>query len=413
MPTDDNTDGTDLSPPDDFGAAILAEFEKRVQSDEPNVATLDGDGPPGGWPSIETPATTTPATPPASGEGAEGAGGDASAAHTDADPPASTTTDPAADPAVTTDPASDPATTDTTTDAAADPAAGEPPSEPAGGWTWRWNDGTGEHESTFSDEQLQRAVALSAWADSLPDETRTAMGALETGQAVAIPRSDYDQFIAWKNQQAQASRDADLANLDVDPEVAKLIGGLRDEVQQLRGGTPAPDPRNDPQTQQTYAQLEAAAQRMEGAMANYAQSRGLAPDEVSDLMNAALRAEVIPGFMEAGSQFNPVTGALLRPADVAQVTEQALDWALIRNPALKTRVLSGQPPAAQPPASTPAPAAQPPANDTVAQKKARASSLATAPSGAPAPTPQTTRAMSETERVAAMAKEIEAALAAG
>jgi hypothetical protein len=72
--------------------------------------------------------------------------------------------------------------------------------------------------------------------------------------------------------------------------------------------------------------------------------------------------------------------------------------------------VSAAPPAPPPPGGNGQGAPGTPS--AIDQKKARAASLATAPSGATAPPPATVKQMSETDRVAAMAREIEQALAA-
>src|SRR5690606_25013956 len=75
-PSPDQSD--DLTPPDDFGAAVLAEFERRAKG---SAASLDGDTPPpGGWPE--------PSTSEANGAGS-------------GDPAASAVTPPTADAAST------------------------------------------------------------------------------------------------------------------------------------------------------------------------------------------------------------------------------------------------------------------------------------------------------------------------
>src|SRR5690606_41779848 len=111
-------------------------------------------------------------------------------------------------------------------------------------------------QAVIPDAYVERALSLMAWAQNLPQRPRDAVGMIESGQAVVIPRADYDQFVAWKNQQDKSQRDADLSNLDVDPDVAKLISELRDKVatleaQQQQGGV-------DPQYQaQANAELSA------------------------------------------------------------------------------------------------------------------------------------------------------------
>ena len=422
-PSPDQSD--DLTPPDDFGAAVLAEFERRAKG---SAAPLDGDTPPpGGWPE--------PSTSEANGAGS-------------GDPAASAVAPPTADAASTEQgslpadaedgPASggqqgDGAASEEGAEAAPSPdaqAGGQPTqaddqSTRAGetsatgdtsGYVYRYTDpATGQPaQAVIPDAYVERALSLMAWAENLPQQTRDAIGMIESGQAVVIPRADYDQFVAWRNQQDKSQRDADLSNLDVDPDVAKLISELRDKVatleaQQQQGGV-------DPQYQaQANAELSALNREIAAAQHEYAQTRGLTAEEAEALMATAVQAEVIPLFMQQYAVRNPVTGALLQYPDMRKVTEAALDFALTQHPNLHEKVIAARQNKATPTAgatpSQPEPA-QSEEDRKVAAKKARAASLATAPSGAVAPPPATVKSMSEHDRIMAMAREIEQALAA-
>ena len=423
-PSPDQSD--DLTPPDDFGAAVLAEFERRAKG---SAAPLDGDTPPpGGWPE--------PSTSEANGAGS-------------GDPAASAVTSSTADVASTEQgslpadaedgPASggqqgDGAASEEGAEAAPSPdaqAGGQPTqaddqsaqaSETSAtgdtsGYVYRYTDpATGQPaQAVIPDAYVERALSLMAWAENLPQQTRDAIGMIESGQAVVIPRADYDQFVAWKNQQDKSQRDADLSNLDVDPDVAKLISELRDKVatleaqQQQQGGV-------DPQYQaQANAELSALNREIAAAQHEYAQTRGLTAEEAEALMATAVQAEVIPIFMQQYAVRNPVTGALLQYPDMRKVTEAALDFALTQHPNLHEKVIAARQNKATPTAgatpSQPEPA-QSEEDRKVAAKKARAASLATAPSGAVAPPPATVKSMSEHDRIMAMAREIEQALAA-
>ena len=423
-PSPDQSD--DLTPPDDFGAAVLAEFERRAKG---SAAPLDGDTPPpGGWPE--------PSTSEANGAGS-------------GDPAASAVAPPTADAASTEQgplpadaedgPASggqqgDGAASEEGAEAAPSPdaqAGGQPTqaddqSTQAGGtsatgdtsgYVYRYTDpATGQPaQAVIPDAYVERALSLMAWAENLPQQTRDAIGMIESGQAVVIPRADYDQFVAWRNQQDKSQRDADLSNLDVDPDVAKLISELRDKVatleaqQQQQGGV-------DPQYQaQANAELSALNREIAAAQHEYAQTRGLTAEEAEALMATAVQAEVIPIFMQQYAVRNPVTGALLQYPDMRKVTEAALDFALTQHPNLHEKVIAARQNKATPTAgatpSQPEPA-QSEEDRKVAAKKARAASLATAPSGAVAPPPATVKSMSEHDRIMAMAREIEQALAA-
>ncbi len=366
-----------LTPPDDFGAQVLAEFERR------SAATISADDG-----TVAQASDEDPAVPDNTGPTADEAPADADAS--------STVEPPEGEEVANTTTPEDEATE--TTEAAAETA-------PAGGYTWSVPDPAaegGQRTVAFTDEEVQRSLSLAAWADGLTDDLRAQIGGIETGQAVAIPRAEYDAFQAWQAQRSASQRDADLADLDLDPDAAKLVTELRNEVAQLREQVPATAPIPGQAT--VDANLDAVAQGFDTAAAAYAAERGLSIDEVQMLLDDAVRANVIPGLFEAAAVVNPATGAILRPPDIGTVARQALDFGLVRNPALHERALnhvSGD-------SSTTPPA--PATSDRVVAKKARAGSLAAAPSAA-VTTPSRPAQMSQQDITAAMAKEIEAALA--
>lgn len=402
------TADSDLAPPDDFGAAIIAEFEKRGMETRPfgqgGAAMLDGSSdqaePPGGWPVITPAPTDTAATV------AEHETGQVTEALTEPEAPTEEPGVPA--------PAPD-ASPELPVAAAPEPAQDAPADVSAEGASagativtgYQWNEG--DQSATFTDEQVRGALALSAWAEQLPEPTRTAFAAIEQGQAVAIARADYDAFQAWKGEQTRSTRDADLTRLDVDPEVAQVITGLRDELAALKAGTPVPAPLGAPgEFQNTNANLDATAQRMDAAARTYATDRGLTEAEFSTLFQAAVNAQVIPSIAENLAQRNPATGQIIRPADPGEVIAQALDFALIRDPGLHTAVLSRRQanPAGQPSVTAPD-------DFAVTAKKARASSVASAPSAAVTPSPRNPATRTSQEVIAAMEAELAEAMKAG
>lgn len=430
-PSPDQSD--DLTPPNDFGAAVLAEFERRAKG---SAAPLDGDTPPpGGWPEPSTseangagsgdPAASA-VTPPTVGAASTEQGslpadagdgtasgeqqGDGAASEEGAEAAPSPDTQADEQPTQAGDTSATQAS-DQSTQTSETSATGD-----TSGYVYRYTDpATGQPaQAVIPDAYVERALSLMAWAENLPQQTRDAIGMIESGQAVVIPRADYDQFVAWRNQQDKSQRDADLSNLDVDPDVAKLISELRDKVatletQQQQGGV-------DPQYQaQANAELSALNREIAAAQQEYAQTRGLTAEDAEALMATAVQAEVIPLFMQQYAVRNPVTGALLQYPDMRKVTEAALDFALTQHPNLHEKVIAARQNKATPTAgatpSQPEPA-QSEEDRKVAAKKARAASLATAPSGAVAPPPATVKSMSEHDRIMAMAREIEQALAA-
>lgn len=410
-----------LAPPDDMGAALLAEFERREKATAAPLGKDLGEGPPGGFPPIDevTPTTrvnvaeATGQAPPSPAQqtaepapGSPAASGDGAA---EGVPAASSPPDGVAPPV----PAGD--------DAAGlpegegqGPAAETPPS----GYTYRYHDGQQEQAIQIDDSTVQRALSIDAWARNLPPEITTAIGAIETGQAVAIPRSDYDQFVAWQNQQSAKQRDSDLDQLDLDPQVAEILRKQRDELDALKAQTAAQaqQPAVTPQyQQQVNAGIERDMQVMNTAMQSYAQGHGLTEDEVQGLLGTAVNAQLIPKLVEINTLVNPANGQVLRNADMAAVTQQALDWALGQDPHLKTRILAAAqvPGAVQQGAQLPPGAPGAPPVDPVQARKARAGSLASAPSGAAPPVPPRAVAqMSPQDITNAMAADIAAAMAA-
>jgi hypothetical protein len=414
----ETTTETDLAPPDDFGASLLAEFQRR-EFGSGGAAMMSDATPPGEWPG----GATVDAGEIAKRINAATVAGAATDA-TDPDPDPDATTTPPSDattPDATTIPADTPpgevappatASEDTpstpashaagvettdTSDATATDADANMAASASGGYVWQ--DGDNQHQ--FTDDQVQRALLLNAWAERLPEQTRVAFAAIEEGQAVAVSRADFDQFKSWREQQTRAQRDADLANLDVDPDVAKLVTSLRDEVAQLRGQASPVSRQDDPVVANVNANLDATAQRMDAGARAYAAERQLTEAELQSLFAAAVSAEIIPKLAEANAVTNPLTGAVIQPADPAVVIEQALDFALVRNPVLHTAVAQRR--ATAPTTPTPADAA-------LTAKKARAASVASAPSTAVTPSPRTSKDLSPQERVDAMAADLAAVL---
>ena len=339
------------------------------------------------------------------------------------------------------DPAATPAEVAARDDAPAAPAAagpeadltGEPAESPAPAapvdYTWVPPDGS--DPVTIPSATVDQALGLLSWAENLPPETRTALTAVEVGQAVAVPRADWDQFTAWRNQQTTAARDADLDSLDAAPEVIAQIKAQRDEIARLRGEAPAVQaaqvqgqipqapgvqaPAPQPAVSNVDANLSATADIFDTALTEYAAARGLTDVEAEQLLARAVAAEVIPTLAHSAATFNPVNGQMIAPPDWSQVARQALDFALVQDPALHQRVLAGTQPAASispagAPGAAPDPSATVPTVDPTAVKKARAASLASAPSAA-APPPQSAGPVSQSEMTARLTADIEQYLA--
>lgn len=451
MPENQDTNDP-LAPPEDFGAAIAREFDRRTEGST-GAEVIEGEG----GASVDAAPLANSSVHGAAGgdESNEGDAGDAST-------PGNTVPDPAALLADDTDTTSsesaessvvDPASSESAGTAApgtgtggagtsvsaaptSDPAPSDPAASTTGGYTWS----EGDRTETFTDDQVRQALYISAWAHSLPEETSAAFAAIEQGAAVAVSRDDYASYLAWRQSQERRARDTDLDNLDVDPEVAELIGNLRDEVAALKGqpnvapatapGQPLSSLTNSDlaQIQQTGgltqeqrnanidANLDATLDQVDAAATRYAEATGLNEQEIAALIEDAASVNAFQMFMAQGAQVNPATGQVIRPPDIEAVTNQALNFALARNPSLYRQVQQHM-------TTTPDPANTTPQvdmpqedlsaadNSAVERKKARAASVSNAPSAANTPVPRAS--MSQGDMIAAMARDLAAAMDAG
>ena len=226
----------------------------------------------------------------------------------------------------------------------------------------------------FSDDDVRAGLALKAWSDNLPQDLRWQLGAIASGQAVPIPRADYDRFVAWSQQQSTQSRYADLESLDADPKVIDLLRQQRDQIAQLsQTQQPTPASNVDPN-------LTAWAMQMDNAAVAWGQARQLYTDETRALWQRTINSGIVRHLATSRAQYSP-TGAFLAPADPNTITYEALDFQLTRDPALHAAVLerhantSTSSSAATPPANVPREA-----DLAIQAKKARAASMAAAPS---------------------------------
>lgn len=298
-------------------------------------------------------------------------------------------------------------------------SAGLPPPEPgteqeppAGGYVWNWVDeATQEARSdVIPDEQVRNALLLAAeprvhqglalmdWAAQLTPAQRAAMGKIVDGQSELVDRAEYDRYQAWLHQQETASRFPDLDSFD--PDAARIIREQQAQLAQLQAQRPpAPPADYNPQA----AQL---AQGYSQAIAGLQQAWHLTPAETDQLYAAA--KPFIAGLQMEHTEWNPITGGIIRHADPGTVMYEAFDYAIRRNPALFEAVRGRtQTPVVQPTSS----AAQTlPARD-VSGKRARAASMAAAPSAAVTPSPRSIKSLTDQELNEAMAGELDAFLA--
>lgn len=400
-------DGFDpMEPAADFGSDMLDEFARRAGG--PPAATDD---------QLEAQiAAALGEQQPASTEAADGG------------------PEPQAQQAAETPPAAEPASTATEAPAGTEPAGampadddGGPPegellTEPPTGYVWAWQDDNQQAQETrFTDEHVQQALRLASdprvnqgltligWAEQLTSEQREAMGRVAEG-AVAVPRADYDRYQAWLHQQETAQRYPNLD--DLDPEAAKIIRDQQARLAQLEGGQ-RQEPVAEPPAAAGYSdqQADVLARGYNAAIGGLKQAWQLSDAELEQVYASA--EPFIGGWQAQHSEFNPITGQLMRPADPNRVMYDAFSDALRRNPALHEAVISRTHPSRDDTNTNhqPNPAAQPPATaDKVAAKRARAASLASAPSAAVTPSPRSVKSLSNQELNEAMAKELAQAM---
>lgn len=402
-------------PPDDFGAALIAEFEKRG-----TVIPDDADAPPGGWPGGATAdasdivfdieaaakkANTEAVTEADDNKVIETDDATSGESVTPADasedaPPEST---PVVEPKSTD---AEPTVPSTGTDGT-DPATETPESQqaPVAGYTWE----DGEQKHTFTDDEVRRGLMLNNWASSLPEEVRQSFAAIEQGQAVAISREDHEKFVAFQAQQQKQARDADLSNLEaIDPDVAQVIAGLRDEVAQLKGQAPEQPQQFD----NLRGNLDQTATQIDQATRLYASAANIPVEQAEQLLGAATNSGVFRHFAEAQAQRHPMSGQVIAPPNWNTVVQAALDYARTQMPNQQITQQPAANPAANPAASTTQNIdPNPPPDPGITAKKARAASVASAPSGAVPQAPRNNQNMTQADRIKAMADEIAAATA--
>lgn len=233
-------------------------------------------------------------------------------------------------------------------------------------------------------DTAQKLLGLAAWAEGLQPQTREAFAAIETGAAVPVSRADYERFLAWS--QMQQREDVDNFGDDEDA-TAREVAALRAEVARMRQ-QPLVDQYNETANQATNIFVQTAE--------SYAESRGLSEAEMGEVFQYAINAGVIGSIANSMRQYSP-TGQLVRDADYSEVARRAFDFAIVNHPQFRDRALAGSTSGASAP-------------DPTAIKKARAGSLASAPSAAVTTPSIDVRQMSDFDRRSAMAEELRAAM---
>lgn len=433
--TDPNEDP--LNPPEDFGAALAAEFERRAAHTEPAEPVDNGPE----SQDLGDSATESPDLAPPQGSdldvGGDSAGLTPDVTQDDGTPTGTTDTPDTADTQTDAPQAIDTSTdasgetpTDTTdTPAATDDADDGTPTEPEPYPGYIWVEG--DQRVEFSERDVREGLTLVAWARGLPPDARESYANLEAGTHRAVPVAEYEAFANW-----QANRDSPLATDDdpfADP-IERELAQLRAEVAQLRtGGDPQATTQSTPQSyaQQPGAQYsplnaasggpnDATVAIMDQALETYAETHGLTVEQRDDLLSRAVNMNIIPAISDSLAVRNPVTGQILSYGDPAEVISTAMDVALARTPELynqthtpKVNSPEGNPAQVTPTNDQLSAPLEAEAADALALKKARAGSVASAPAS---PVPQTApsvTSMSPDERREAMAKDLAAVMSVG
>lgn len=290
--------------------------------------------------------------------------------------------------------------------------AGEQTEQPSGGYTWV----DGEQSQTFDDDTVRQALYTLDWARSLPDEGRAAIAAVTNGQGVVIARADYEAFQQWQaqqsapqpQQQTQPDRDADLRALDLEPDALAALVKTRDDLDALKSmiAQQAPQEPFVPQDmQQTVnANMDNTVVAFDTAIHQYAENRGMTPQEMELLAGEMVSMNIIPTLAQQMATIHPVTGQVIAPAPVTDVVSQAMDTALLRNPNLwETLMTRAQSAPAADGSTPPTPAGPVGGDDVITAKKARAASVASAPSATTTPAPRRISQMGNQEVVTEIA----------
>lgn len=308
-----------------------------------------------------------------------------------------------------------PSTTGADTDGIFSPSVSAPAdddlSAPAG---YRLRDG--EVDIELSDEQIRGMLALSQWAQQIAANEQLArqFGALEQGVAVAVPTDEYARYQAWlagaSTQQSRPAPDTDWL-ADLDPEQRDAISRLQAEnaalqqqaVQFQQQAVQSRQPAISAETDRITAEFDTA-------ISAYAQANGLTADQAGELLDVAVRANIIGNLTESQRQYSP-SGILVRDADFSLVARQALDFGRLQRPDIASAHATTLPfgGAATPSGAAPVlpgavTSSSAPTTDPVAMKKARSASLAAAPSAATVPPSFDSRTATPQAQRDAMAK---------
>lgn len=244
---------------------------------------------------------------------------------------------------------------------------------------------------TIDEAHARQLVALQGWAQSLPDETRTQFAAIERGDSVAVPRSEFEAFQRWREQSGTGGgRPAQIDPDDLDPDAAAYVRQLEAETEQLRRAQQAVA------AQQVGSEQQRALAAIDEVSGRFAEQYGLTQQELELVHEQTAALQIVPRLLAANSVYSP-SGQLIAEPDYDAVFTQAFQAGLTAHPQLREKLVQSEVARQL--------AAERAANDMVDGKRARAASLASVPSAALTRDPQAPR-MSTQDMSAAIAAEL-------
>ena len=228
-------------------------------------------------------------------------------------------------------------------------------------------------------DQAEYLLRVNTWLESVPQDVKGAWAAIEAGTHVAISNEELQRLqAAAKNPTAKRAAQApDLDDLDDD--TAEYIRSLEQQIPQ-DGGAPTADAPPQPDQMELQAAFQRQAEQraamqagLDQTNAQYREKYSLDEDQMSRLEEVAANLQVIPSIKRSMTQYSP-TGQVIREPAFSDVVAQAYEMAMAQDPTLRQirdDITYNQRVAAE--ASR---------NNATNAKKAKASTLASAPSAA-------------------------------
>lgn len=242
---------------------------------------------------------------------------------------------------------------------------------------------------TLNTEQVHALLGLNEWASSLTDDQRRALNDVEEGRAAAIPVTEYQRYLAWQQSQTQlpppssgqsvqpshlpaptpVQQPSFNPDLSADPDLARYVQSLQASVADLTNKVTDLSQRPDPSSvvNQAFAHQN-RVQRDTGIIIEvgntFAAEHGLSPDELRTVKEQVRDSGLLGKYAREGQT----------PEQFAKAVQHALDDATWVDPTIRAKFID-----AQVSAQLDKERAALTLTDT---KKARASSLASAPSTA-------------------------------